>query len=656
MKHLLEGIILEKSINGAHPCLRDKRIRFRLIIASLILLTVIGTSLHALDCNTGTMNELGCNASSCSYSLNFEQEGFYVITTRLSQEKTEGVWSMSIAPQYKTTIAGSFHVGAILRENGEQPGFVAFLQRQSQVLTLIPHEYTNQLSQVHIRVLDSHRVLVYETDAVVEEPIITPELQDGYYIIEVLSTSDAPRGRFGLSIELPHFPQSLNVGGWLDAVTGDNPEGFVALYFTAGSVIITLQFGEVFGQVGADKPDLHISRLNETGELEPFWQPPVVEKVSQNKIDDKKYLPMPAISADGRFVAYLAETDDETLMSPQVYLYNRQANRNVRISTITDTDVHIIGVVDKPNIIDLVISADGHYVAYLESQHSYGPPYGMRGASETRNIWLYEVETAITSLIEHDFGSLVGSRKIEHISISGDGRYLVYAPAPKLTIYDRETGTSRELDISQYDVNNFEISADGRFLVFDSSRDNIVSSDTNQGLDVFLRELATSDTRIVSILGEGNPINGQNFNPSVSADGRYVVFVSNAEPKQAIYIYDSQIGAARKTTYIGNTSQPVISDDGHFVVFASALDLSYNATKRRSNIYVLENFGLKRSYGIKSLIAGANDDSYAPAISGDGRYITFYSYADNLVVGDTNAQPDVFLFLEQQKVGIRSAP
>ncbi|RKZ41658.1 MAG: hypothetical protein DRQ41_08020 [Gammaproteobacteria bacterium] len=646
MKNLLERTTLEKSIDASHPCRSGKR--FNWIIAAC-LLTVIGSSLQALDCNTGTLNELGCNASSCRYLLNFEQEGFYVITTRLSQEKTEGVWSLSIEPRQNMTIAGSFHIGAILRENGELPGFAAFFLNQSQVLTLTPYEYTNQLSQIHIRILDGKRALVYETDAVVEESIITPELQNGFYIIEVLSTNDAPRARFGLSVEMPYFPHGLNIGGWLDAVTGDNPEGFAALYLTSGPVIITLQFGESFGQIGADKPDLHISRLNETEELEPFWQTPVVAKVSQNTIDDNKDWHKPAISRDGRFVAYFAETDDERLTSPQVYLYNRQTNRNVRISTIIE---YPEGAITRSNIIDLVISADGHYVAYLASEHSVGP----MGGFDTRNLWLYEVETAITSLIEKRRGSVMGPRHIEHISISGDGRYFVYAPNPNLTIYDRETGTSRELDISPNDVNNFEISADGRFLVFDSSRDNIVSSDTNQGLDVFIRELATDDTRMVSILGEGNPINGQNFNPEVSADGRYVVFVSNAEPKQAIYIYDSQIGAARKITDIGNNSQPVISDDGRFVVFASTLDLSYNAIKRRSNIYVLENFGLEKSYGIKSLLAGANDDSYAPAISGDGRYITFYSYADNLVVGDTNAQADVFLFLEQQKVKILGVP
>jgi Tol biopolymer transport system component len=221
-------------------------------------------------------------------------------------------------------------------------------------------------------------------------------------------------------------------------------------------------------------------------------------------------------------------------------------------------------------------------------------------------------------------------------------------------LYDRIAGGHQELNIPR-DLwkgrrGNLAISANGHYLVFESSKNDLVSDDLNPGSDIFVQTLATGEIRLVSWLGENYQFQGQHFNPSISADGRYIVFVSTAEREQAIYLYDAEIGVAKKVSRLGNTSQPVISDDGRFIVFASALKFDYEATERRNSIFVLEKTTLGNSYNIQSLIPGANDDSYAPAISGDGRYITFYSYADNLVADDLNQQADVFLFLEQRKV------
>src|SRR5439155_1734749 len=136
-------------------------------------------------------------------------------------------------------------------------------------------------------------------------------------------------------------------------------------------------------------------------------------------------------------------------------------------------------------------------------------------------------------------------------------------------------------------------SADGRYVVFQSFASNLVSGDANGLGDVFVRDRQSGATELVSVATGGAQGNGGSNYPSISADGRYVAFASDASN--------------------------LVSGDTNGVEDVLVHDLQTGATERVS---------------IATGGAQGNGDSRAPSISADGRYVAFESDAQNLVVLD----------------------
>ena len=132
------------------------------------------------------------------------------------------------------------------------------------------------------------------------------------------------------------------------------------------------------------------------------------------------------------------------------------------------------------------------------------------------------------------------------------------------------------------------ISANGRYVVFESDADNLVAKDTNLSKDIFVRDLVTGTTQRVSVNSEGSEGNNNSANPVISADGRYVAFESDADN--------------------------LIANDTNLAQDIFVRDL-VNGTTQRVN---LANDGSE------------TDLSSEPSISADGRYLAFTSYASNL--------------------------
>src|SRR5947207_827443 len=146
------------------------------------------------------------------------------------------------------------------------------------------------------------------------------------------------------------------------------------------------------------------------------------------------------------------------------------------------------------------------------------------------------------------------------------------------------------------------ISADGRFVAFDSAATNLVGNDTNGSEDVFVRDLKAHKTRRVSLSSAGVQGDGLSFSPSISADGRFVAFASHA------------------TNLVGGDT------NGFEDVFVR--DLKTHKTRRVS---------------LSSTGAQADGDSFEPSISPDAGSVGFVSYATNLVGNDTNGYADIFV-------------
>ena len=259
-------------------------------------------------------------------------------------------------------------------------------------------------------------------------------------------------------------------------------------------------------------------------------------------------------------------------------------------------------------------------------------------------------------------------------SISADGRYVVFASDARNLVHstephleevfvrDRVAHTTRLVSVSTSgrkgndNSSDPSISADGRYVAFDSYATNLVRHDP-RAQDVFVRDLVAHTTRLVSVALRGRPANGDSMEPSISAHGRFVAFTSSASNlvpgltfnRYRVFVRDRVSHTTRRVSVptgggsINNdASEPSISADGRFVTFDSSA----------SNVVAGANGGVfvrDRARRTTSLISvgtrgkPANDSSFEPAISSDGRYVAFVSRASNLVRGDTNDGYDVFV-------------
>ncbi|MDQ1500555.1 MAG: hypothetical protein QOI86_3895, partial [Actinomycetota bacterium] len=204
------------------------------------------------------------------------------------------------------------------------------------------------------------------------------------------------------------------------------------------------------------------------------------------------------------------------------------------------------------------------------------------------------------------------------------------------------------------------LSGDGSVVAFDSFADNLVSGDSNDASDVFVYERASGRTTRVSVASDGAQSNSGSFSPSISANGRFVAFASDATALVPgdhnrdgdVFVHDRQTG---KTALISVTSEgkpangdsfaPAISADGRYVAFVShATNLVRGDTNGAADVFVhdLEN-GRTTRVSVGSDGAQINSDAFEPSISGDGRYVAFATDAANVVPGDTNGASDVFV-------------
>lgn len=205
------------------------------------------------------------------------------------------------------------------------------------------------------------------------------------------------------------------------------------------------------------------------------------------------------------------------------------------------------------------------------------------------------------------------------------------------------------------------ISSDKRFIVFHSDSTNLVSNnDTNNLNDVFLHDNATGLTTLISASSDGSAGNQESSFPSISSNGQYITFGSWANNLvandnnglQDVYIYDRQTNTMELISISSNSTQandcsssPTISADGRFVQFISwANNLVPNDTNGQPDVFVRD-----RSTGTTILVNVAsdgtpgNDASDNGIISADGRFVAFRSYANNLVSNDFNGKADVFV-------------
>jgi Tol biopolymer transport system component len=214
------------------------------------------------------------------------------------------------------------------------------------------------------------------------------------------------------------------------------------------------------------------------------------------------------------------------------------------------------------------------------------------------------------------------------------------------------------------------ISADGRWVAFESVSDDLVAGDTNDCADIFVHDRVTGAIVRVNVSSSGAEADFLSRNASISADGRLVVFESYADNLVAhdtnyavdVFlhdrdpdgngIYDEGNGLTRRVSVASDGKQAwsfcynaQISADGTCVVFQSyAENLVAGDTNRMTDIFVRDMVAhTTERVSVDSAGNQADDESWFPAISADGRVVAFLSYATNLVGNDANGRADVFV-------------
>lgn len=255
-------------------------------------------------------------------------------------------------------------------------------------------------------------------------------------------------------------------------------------------------------------------------------------------------------------------------------------------------------------------------------------------------------------------------------AISGDGRYVVFASDASdlvpgdgngqvdLFVRDRVASTTARVSISsagaEADGNSLDpaISADGRVVAFTSGATDLIDGEWTSGNHVYVRDLARGTTELISG-GRTYGTSGPSYQPSLSADGRYVAFASQSalveddtDLRADAYLVDRADRAISRVSVTSDGRQPelgrrgsedpAISADGRFVAFTSdARDLVPGVDRFDVQVYVRD-----RAAGTTTLASvnadgdeAVGDDSLVPAISADGRYVSFHTGANNLYPG-----------------------
>ncbi len=367
--------------------------------------------------------------------------------------------------------------------------------------------------------------------------------------------------------------------------------------------------------------------LGDLGARTAFAQDPtIVDRIGQGNGHSSAL----SLSADGTFYAFATEASDlladDTNNASDIFIYNRNTDQINRAS-LTDGSEQANGGSYAPSL-----SANGRFVAFTSDATNLV----LVDSNKARDIFVRDLISGQTERISRSTAGAQANGPSHAPSISGDGRYVVFSSdatdlvandtnnSRDIFLHDRHTVTTRRISLDSTGIagnrDSFlpTISADGRAVVYESLANNLVPNDTNRASDIFLYDVGAGTTRRVSV-GYGGQGNGPSTHATISATGGYVAFRSFANM--------------------------MIPNDTNNTWDVFVLDLAR---------FTLERVSIATD-GSAGNAQFANSDVLPtrPALSGDGRYVLFQSDATNLVADDTNAQMDVFIRDRVERTTVR---
>jgi Tol biopolymer transport system component len=380
----------------------------------------------------------------------------------------------------------------------------------------------------------------------------------------------------------------------------------------------------------------------------------------------------PSISAHGRYVAFTSHASNlvpgDTNNNADIFVHDRHTGFTTRVSIASN------GTQGNGSSYSPSMSADGRYVAFSSAASNLVP----NDTNGKTDVFIHDREIGETTRVSQASNGVQGNGDSLHPSISADARYVAFQSLASnlvpgdtngtwdIFVHDRHTGQTSRVSVASNGTQGNHwarlpsISADGRYVAFSSDASNLVPGDTNGERDIFVHDRQTGHTNRVSLASDGAQGNGGSSSQSISADGRYVAFSSTAsnlipgEPNDVtnVFLHDRQTAQTSRVSVAPDGTPanwesmgPSISADGRYVAFYSWADnLVPGDTNGEWDVFVHDKHtGHTNRVSLASDGAQGNGGSSFPSISANGRYVAFSSTANNLVPNDTNGVWDVFV-------------
>lgn len=397
--------------------------------------------------------------------------------------------------------------------------------------------------------------------------------------------------------------------------------------------------------------------------------------VEGNKASDTMYS-LNSVSADGTIVCFSSLASNlvpgDTNATADVFVHDRSTGVTERVS------VDSAGIEANGSNYTASLSTDGRFVVF----QSMATNLVAGDTNGYLDVFLHDRTTGITERVSVDSAGAEGngdSGIIPPIGVSADGQTVVFTSRASnlvpgdtngtydVFVHDRSSGITERVSVDSSGNQSkgasiAAISADGQVVAFYSYSDNLVAGDTNGTPDAFVHDRSTGVTERVSVDSSGAQGNAYSasFLIAISADGTVVAFVSystnlvagDTNGKGDVFLHDRSTGITERVSVDSsgvegnaNSWNPTISADKRFVAFtSSASNLVPSDTNSFQDIFVHDrSTGLTERVSVDASGAECNYGGDYAAISADGEVVAFYSWATNLVAGDTNNAADVFV-------------
>jgi Tol biopolymer transport system component len=409
-----------------------------------------------------------------------------------------------------------------------------------------------------------------------------------------------------------------------------------------------------------------------------------LESVSTTGAQGNLYSYAAAISADGRFVVFNSDATNlvphDTNQRTDAFMRDRLTGVTTRISVSTSGAQAQATSDAFGGSHATAISGDGRYIVF----RSDAPNLVRHDTNRAPDIFVRDLIARTTRRMSVSTAGMEANGRSDEPAISADGRYVAFSSvatnlvrgdtngASDIFVHDRATGLTRRVSVSSRghqanaESDAPQLTRHGRYVVFASSASTLVAGDTNGLSDIFVRDRRTGTTRRVSVGNSGEQAShasthtGSNA-PAISAYGRYVIFHSDATNLISgdtngmfdIFVRDRVLHMTRRVSVGDGGRQAdaeslgpaVISGNGRYVAFASLADNLVAGDANGTTDVFIRDLSLHTTF-IASLASDGTqgDDGSAPAaVSPDGRFLAFSSWAGNLLPSDRSPGPDVFV-------------